>query len=50
MKYRLEATRVRAETDAAVVVPHSPDVTSKTTTLQATSGSLPVSVLDLVAT
>jgi luciferase family oxidoreductase group 1 len=47
VKYRLEATRV---TDAEMVLPHSLDLTRKTTTLQATAQSLAVSVLDLVAT
>jgi luciferase family oxidoreductase group 1 len=50
VKYRLEATRVTADADAEMVVPHSLDVTCKTTTLQATARSLAVSVLDLVAT
>ena len=50
MKYRLEATRVRADADAEMVVPHSLDLMGKTTTLQATAQSLAVSVLDLVAT
>jgi luciferase family oxidoreductase group 1 len=42
--------RVTADADAEMVVPHSIDLTCKTTTLQATAQSLPVSVLDLVAT
>jgi hypothetical protein len=50
VKYRLEATGVTAYADAEMVVPHSLDVTCKTTTLQATAQSLAVSVLDLVAT
>ena len=50
MKYRLEATLVTADANAAMVVPHSLDLTCKTTTLQATAQSLAVSVLDLVAT
>jgi len=50
VKYRLEATRVTADADAEMVVPHSLDVTCKMTTLPATAQSLAVSVLDLVAT
>ena len=50
MKYRLEATRVTADTHAQTVAPHNLDLTGKTTTLQATAQSLAVSVLDLVAT
>ena len=50
MKYRLEATRVTADADAEMVVPHSLDLTGKTTTLQSTAQSFAVSVLDLVAT
>jgi hypothetical protein len=50
VKYRLEGTRVTADADAEMVVPHSPDVTCKTTSLRATAQSLAVSVLDLVAT
>ena len=50
MKYRLEAMRGTADTDAEMVVPHSLDLTCKTTTLQAPAQSLAVSVLDLVAT
>jgi luciferase family oxidoreductase group 1 len=50
VKYRLEATRVTADEDAEMVVPHSLDVTCKKTTLPATAQSLAVSVLDLVAT
>jgi hypothetical protein len=50
VKYRLEATRVTADADAQMVVPHSLDLTCKTTTLHATAQSLAVSVLDLVAT
>ena len=49
MKYRLEATGVKADADVEMVVPHSLDLTGKTT-LQATAQSLAVSVLDLVAT
>ena len=50
MKYRLEATRVPADADAKMVVPHSLDLTCKTTTLQPTAQSMAVSVVDLVAT
>ena len=50
MKYRLEATRLTADADAQMAVPHSLDLTCKTTTLHATAQSLAVSVLDLVAT
>jgi len=50
VKYGLETTRVTANADAEMVVPHSLDFTRKTTTLQATAESLAVSVLDLVAT
>jgi len=50
VKYRLEATRVTADANAEMVVPHSVDLRCKTTTLQAIAQSLPVSVLDLVAT
>jgi hypothetical protein len=50
VKYRLEATRVTADANAEMVVPHSVDLSCKTTTLQATAQSLRVSVLDLVAT
>jgi hypothetical protein len=50
VKYRLGATRVTADAEAEVVVPHSLDVTCKTTALQETAQSLAVSVLDLVAT
>jgi len=50
VKYRLEATRVTADADAEMVVPHGLDFTRETTTLQATGQSLAVSVLDLVAT
>jgi hypothetical protein len=50
VKYRLEATRVTADAHAEMVVPHSLDLTCKTTSLQATARSLAVSVLDLVAT
>jgi luciferase-like monooxygenase len=50
VKYRLEATRVTADADAEMVVPHGLDLTCKTTTLQATAQSLAASVLDLVAT
>jgi Luciferase-like monooxygenase len=50
VKYRLEVTRVTADTHAQMVAPHNLDLTGKTTTLQATAQSLAVSVLDLVAT
>jgi luciferase family oxidoreductase group 1 len=50
VKYRLEATRVTADADAEMVVPHSLGLTRKTTTVQATAQSLPISVLDLVPT
>jgi hypothetical protein len=48
VKYRLEATHVTADADAEMVVPHSLDLTSKTTTVQPITQSLAVSVLDLV--
>jgi hypothetical protein len=47
--YRLEATRVTTDAEAEMVVPHSLDLTYKTTTLQATAQSLAISVLNLVA-
>jgi len=50
VKYRLEATHVAADGDAEMVVPHSLGLTRKTTTVQATAQSLPISVLDLVPT
>jgi hypothetical protein len=50
VKYGLEATRVTADADAEMVVPHSLDLRCKTTTLQSTAQSFAVSVLDLVAT
>jgi hypothetical protein len=50
VEYRLEATRVTADADAEMVVPHSLDLTCKTTTLETTAQSLGVSVLDLAAT
>src|SRR5246127_5976944 len=50
VNYRLEATRVAADADAEMVVPHSLGLTRKTTTVQATAQSLPISVLDLVPT
>jgi luciferase family oxidoreductase group 1 len=50
VKYRLEATRVAAGADAEMVAPHSLGLTRKTTTVQATAQSLPISVLDLVPT
>src|SRR5882672_2948253 len=50
VKYRLETTRVAADADAEMVVPHSLGLTCKTTTVQATAQSLPISVLDLVPT
>jgi hypothetical protein len=50
VKYRLEATRVTADADAEMAVPHGLDLTCKRTTLQATAESLEVSVLVLVAT
>ena len=50
MKYRLEATRVAAGADAEMVAPHSLGLTPKTTRVQATAQSLPISVLDLVPT
>jgi hypothetical protein len=43
-------TRAPADAGADMVVPHSLGLTCKTTTVQATTQSLPVSVLDLVAT
>jgi hypothetical protein len=49
VKYRLEATRVTADEDAEMVVPHSLDLTCKTTTLQAAAQSLAVSLLDLAS-
>jgi hypothetical protein len=50
VKYRLEARGVTADPGAETVVPHSLDFTYKTTSSQATTQSLAVSVLDLVAT
>jgi luciferase family oxidoreductase group 1 len=50
VKYRLEARRVAADADAEMVAPHSLGLTRKTTTVQATAQSLPISVLDLVPT
>jgi hypothetical protein len=50
LKHRLEATRVTADAGAEMVVPHSLGLTRKTTTVQATAQSLPISVLDLVPT
>jgi hypothetical protein len=43
-------TRAPADAGAEMVVPHSLGLTCKTTTVQATTQSLAVSVLDLVAT
>jgi hypothetical protein len=48
VKYRLEATRVTADADAEM--PHSLGLTPKTTRVQVTAQSLPISVLDLVPT
>src|SRR5437879_5531383 len=48
--HRLEITRAAADGDVAAVAPHSLGLTRKTTTVQATAQSLPISVLDLVPT
>jgi len=48
-KGAMEATRVTAQADAELVVPHSLGLSCKTTTLQASAQSLAVSVLDLAA-
>ena len=50
VKSRLEAARVTADAGAETVVPHSLGLARKTTTVQATAQSLPISVLDLVPT
>ena len=50
VKYKLEARRVAADADAEMIAPHSLGLTRKTTTVQATAQSLPISVLDLVPT
>jgi hypothetical protein len=50
VKYRLQATRLTADADAEMVVPHSLDLRCRTTTLQATAQSPAVSVLDRAAT
>src|SRR5438309_2495940 len=48
--YRLEITSAAVDGGAATVAPHSLGLTRKTTTVQATAQSLPISVLDLVPT
>src|SRR5713226_6999994 len=48
--HRLEITSAAADGGAATVAPHSLGLTRKTTTVQATAQSLPISVLDLVPT
>src|SRR6266850_2081202 len=48
--HRLEITRAAADGGVAAVAPHSLGLTRKTTTVQATAQSLPISVLDLVPT
>ena len=50
MKYRLEATRVTADADAEMVVPHSLDLTCKKLLCKRPHNLWLVSVLDLVAT
>jgi len=48
--HRLEITCAAADGGAATVAPHSHGLARKTTTVQATAQSLPISVLDLVPT
>ena len=50
MTHRLEMTRAAVDGRAETVAPHSLGLTGKTTTVQATAQSLPISVLDLVPT
>jgi luciferase family oxidoreductase group 1 len=48
--HRLEITCAAVDAGAETVAPHSLGLTRKTTTVQATAQSLPISVLDLVPT
>ncbi len=48
--HRFEMTRAAVDRGAETVAPHSLGLTRKTTTVQATAQSLPISVLDLVPT
>jgi len=48
--HRLEITCAAVDGGAETVAPHSLGLTRKTTTVQATAQSLPISVLDLVPT
>jgi luciferase family oxidoreductase group 1 len=48
--HRLEITCAAVDGGAETVAPHSLGLTRKTTTLQATAQSLPISVLDLIPT
>jgi hypothetical protein len=48
--HRLEITSAAVDGGAETVAPHSLGLTRKTTTVQATAQSLPISVLDLVPT
>ncbi len=50
MTHRLEITCAAVDGGAETVAPHSLGLTRKTTTVQAASQSLPISVLDLVPT
>ena len=50
MTHRLEMMRAAVDGGAETVAPHSLGLTRKTTTVQATAQSLPISVLDLVPT
>ena len=50
MRHRLEITCAAVDGGAETVAPHSLGLTRKTTTVQATAQSLPISVLDLVPT
>ena len=50
MTHRLEITCAAVDGGAETVAPHSLGLTHKTTTVQATAQSLPISVLDLVPT
>ena len=50
MTHRLEITCAAVDGGAETVAPHSLGLTRKTTTVQATEQSLPISVLDLVPT
>jgi hypothetical protein len=46
--HRLEITRAAVDGGAETIAPRSLGLTRKTTTVQATAQSLPISVLDLV--